>query len=70
MEIFKLGNIAYFGEFSKLGKKAPPKIGKKNNPFRRYVSVPGPTSAGFFEVVFKDEGGIGQLFMRRQNRAI
>ena len=68
-EIWKLGDIAYFGKVSKLGEKNC-LIRQKNTLLK--ITALGPTSSGSFEVVLlnKDESGKGQLFMRSLNSAV
>ena len=47
--ICKLGDLAYFGKFTKFGEKKRLFRQKKNT--RSMIAGPGPTSAGSFEVV-------------------
>ena len=66
--ICKLGDLAYFGKFTKLGKKKH--LFRQKNTLSK-IAGPGPTSGSSFEVVLlsKNESIIAQLFMRSLNCA-
>ena len=60
-----LGNIAYFGKFSKLGEKKCLIKQKKKKEILSKITAPHPTSSVSFEEFLsnKDESCIVQLFM-------